>query len=157
MRNHHLVARRTLAASAADEAGTADLGDRRRTERLRLITGKLEAEPASSFPRALGSEAELEAFYRFINNQSFSASDIVAPHIQAAFERASSDGTVIAVHDTTTVEFDAPREDLGPTTGKHRFGFVAHATLLINELDRNTARSCSSRNSESVGQEVDQA
>jgi hypothetical protein len=129
-----VVTRRIQATSAADEVAAANLGDQRRTKRLRLITAQLEAEPAKSFPRVFG-EAELEALYRFINNSSFGAADIVAPHIQATIARALSAGTVLAVHDTTPVEFDAPREDLGPTTGQHRYGFIAHATLLINEQD----------------------
>lgn len=129
-----MATKQVHATTAADEVAEATLGDRRRTKRLRLVTAQLEAEPAKSFPRVF-AQAELEGFYRFINNPSFSAADILAPHVHATVGRASSAGVVLAVHDTTPVEFDAPREDLGPTTGQHRFGFIAHATLLINEQD----------------------
>lgn len=100
---------------------------------MQVIAGLLESEPAKAFPRSMGSDAALEAFYRFINNDGFSAGDIVAPHIAATFERAAAVGSVIAVHDTTHVEYGAVRADLGPTTNKSHFGFIAHAVLLLAE------------------------
>jgi hypothetical protein len=127
--------RRVVATTAGEELAGAELGDRRRVERLRLIAEQLEAEPAKSFPRAMGSDAALEAFYRFINNQGFSAADIVAPHVQATLARASNVGAVVAVHDTTYVEYRGERADLGPTTNKNHYGFIAHAALLIAEAD----------------------
>jgi hypothetical protein len=129
------MSKRARVGTAAEELGGADLGDRRRTERLRVIARQLEAEPAKSFPRATGSDAELEAFYRFINNDAFSAADIMAPHVASTLKRAAAVGSVIAVHDTTHVHYGAAREDLGPTTGKHHFGFIAHAVLLLAEED----------------------
>jgi len=121
--------------SAAQELAGADLGDQRRTVRLGVISERLEAEPAKSFPRSMGSDAALEAFYRFINNEGFGAQDILAPHVAATLKRSTAAGTVIAVHDTTYLEYRSAREDLGPTTSKNHFGFVAHATLLLAEED----------------------
>lgn len=119
--------------TAAEEFVGAELGDLRREGRLQAIVGLLESEPAKAFPRAMGSDAALEAFYRFINNDGFSPDDIVAPHVGATLKRAAAVGSVIAVHDTTHVEYGAVREDLGPTTGKNHFGFIAHAVLLLAE------------------------
>lgn len=120
---------------AAEEFIGADLGDRRRDERLHAIVGSLESEPAKAFPRAMGSNAALEAFYRFINNDGFDPEDIVAPHFATTLKRAEAVGTAIAVHDTTQVEYRAKRADLGPTTGRNHFGFIAHAVLLLAEED----------------------
>ena len=119
--------------SPAQELTRADLGDQRRTARLRLIAERLDAEPAKSFPRSMGSDAALEAFYRFINNEGFTAQDILAPHVAATLERSTAAGTVIAVHDTTYLEYGSAREDLGPTTSKNHFGSVAHTILLLAE------------------------
>jgi hypothetical protein len=127
--------KRAHVRSVAQELSIAELGDRRRTARLQAVAGALEAEPAKSFPRAMGSDAALEAFYRFINNGGFSAADIVAPHIAATWKRANEERTVIAIHDSTLVEYGASREDLGKTAGGQHFGFVAHAVLLIAEQD----------------------
>jgi hypothetical protein len=127
--------KRAHIGTAAEELAGAELGDRRRTERLRVITQVLETEPAKSFPRAMGSDAALEAFYRFINNEGFRAAEIVAPHVEATAKRAKTAGTVIAIHDTTMVEYGSARADLGPTVGGNHFGFVAHVSLLVSEQD----------------------
>jgi hypothetical protein len=129
------MTKQALRVTVAEEMGGAKLGDQRRTERLQLITGLLEVEPEKSFPRSMGSDAALEALYRFINNDGFGASDILAPHVAATLERAEGARTVIAIHDTTHVEYGTARADLGPTTGKHHFGFIAHTTLMLAEED----------------------
>jgi len=118
---------------AVDEFRGAELGDERRAERLQTIIGQLEQDPSKSFPRAMGSDAALEALYRFINNDGFTAADIIAPHLESTMRRARALDTVVAVHDTTCVEYGAKREDLGLTSSKHHFGFVAHVVLMIDE------------------------
>ena len=62
---------------AAEEFAKAELGDERRTKRLIKIAAAVECDPGISFPKAMRSDAELEAFYRFINNESFSAARIL--------------------------------------------------------------------------------
>lgn len=126
-----------LAGTVAMEFEGAALGDRRRTERLTEIARVLEVDPARSFPRAMASDAALEGFYRFINNNGFSAADIVAPHIAATVARACEARVVLAVHDTTLVEYGTERNGLGVTTGKGRsqHGFVAHVGLLLLEAE----------------------
>lgn len=125
-----------MAGTAASEFDGAELGDPRRSNRLRSIVKTLEAEPARSFPRAMGTDAALEGFYRFINSASFDADDIVAPHIAATAKRAAEAELVIAVHDTTLVEYSTRRNGLGVTTSKSRHhGFVAQVGLLLSEAD----------------------
>jgi len=125
----------TRVSKSADEFAAADLGDERRSQRLQMIAGLLEREPAKSFPRAMGTDAALEALYRFINNKGFSAADIVAPHCAASLNRARRAQTVLAVHDSSHIEYGAKRSDLGPTTGKNHFGYVAHVVLLVDEQE----------------------
>lgn len=119
--------------TVVEEFAGADLGDQRRSQRLTVIAGVLDCDPASGFPGAMGSTAALEAFYRFINNDGFTAQEIVAPHIAATLKRAEDMQVVIAVHDTTAVEYDGERNGLGVTTGKGRYGFVAHVSLVLSE------------------------
>jgi hypothetical protein len=107
-----------FAGPVGTEFEGAVLGDRRRTERLTEIAQALELDPALSFPRAMASDAALEAFYRFINNDRFGAADILAPHFSATLARASEVGSVIAVHDTTLVEYGTERNGLGVTRAR---------------------------------------
>lgn len=117
----------------ADEFAGAQLGDARRTERLVKIADSLGRDCQRGFPQALETEAELKAFYRFVNNEGFEAEEVLAPHREATFARAAEQPLVVAVHDTTAVEFDlgSPRKGLGWTTARGRQGFFAHVTLLV--------------------------
>lgn len=112
----------------------AGLGDARLDRRLLRIARSLEGDPAGGFPRAMGSEAELEGFYRFINNDSFRAEDVLAPHVSLTLARARLAKEVVVVHDTTPVEYgdSAPREGLGWTTSGGRQGFFAHVSLVLD-------------------------
>jgi hypothetical protein len=79
------------------------------------------------------SSAELEGFYRFVNNPEIAAGDILAPHHAASLERAEQAKTVLVVHDTTHAEFPGrvPRRGLGMVTTKHSHGFLAHFSLAV--------------------------
>jgi hypothetical protein len=48
-----------------EELGKTDLGDKRRTNRLRQIVSNLSANPESSVPMASGTWAETKATYDF--------------------------------------------------------------------------------------------
>lgn len=128
-------ARRKGIATISSEFEGAELGDERRSKRLLSIVEPLEAQPGGSFPQALGSDAELEAFYRFIGNRSFTAASVLGPHVSRTLERARRAGRVVVVHDTTSVEYKspAPREGLGYTTAAKRQGFLAHVSLVLRE------------------------
>src|SRR3984957_5013571 len=49
------------------------LGDSRLTRRLNLVVRAIEQKPAASFPKIFPSKAELDAFYRFVNNERVSS------------------------------------------------------------------------------------
>ena len=109
------------------------LGDTRRSARLIQIVEALERDPSSGFPQALESAAELEGFYRFINNDAFNSSEVFEPHRRATLQRATQAKEAVIVHDTTAVEFrgENTREGLGYTTAVGRQGFMAHVALVI--------------------------
>jgi len=109
------------------------LGDSRRSARLLQIVEALERDPSSGFPQALESAAELEGFYRFINNDAFNASEVFEPHRRATLHRATQAKEAVIVHDTTAVEFrgENTRAGLGYTTAVGRQGFMAHVALVI--------------------------
>jgi hypothetical protein len=117
-----------------DEFQGAELGDHRRSERLLKIAEALEKSPAVGFPRAMRSDAELEALYRFVNNGAFSARDILAPHFLATRQRAMTAGEVLVIHDSTYFQpaKEAARTEVGIDGGGRRFGFGAHVALLTD-------------------------
>lgn len=114
----------------------ADLGDRRRSERLIRVAAAAAANPSASFRHGLGGGAALEGGYRFINNEEIEAEDILGPHQRQTRERARQRRRVIAIHDTTELAFegDTPREGLGRLRRKGGMqGFYLHTTLVVEE------------------------
>lgn len=111
------------------EYAGAGLGDRRLNTRLQRIAGTLEANPEAGFPQAM-TEAELEAFYRFVSNDKVEPERILAPHVQATLGRCRGRDTVLCVQDTTVFQFGTPREGLGEYSGRTLFGHIAMAVGL---------------------------
>jgi len=68
----------------------APLGDERRSARLERIGEKLALDPARSFPEAMASEGQLEALYRFLNNDDVTFGQIMKPHAAAGRSRQHS-------------------------------------------------------------------
>lgn len=95
--------------SVASEFSGAELGDGRRTKRLEKIAEAFSAAPDRSLPKIARDAAELEAFYRFFENDAFGLDELVLPHARATAERALDYETVLAIHDLT--EFSFPFED----------------------------------------------
>ncbi len=114
--------------------GGAELGDARRSARLLQVVDAVARQPGLGFPRAFESTAELEGFYRFINNDAFDGQAVLKPHRKATQARAEASDGVLFIHDTTTVEFrgEGTREGLGYTTALGRQGFMAHVSLCIS-------------------------
>ena len=117
----------------AEFAG-AELGDKRRTRRLGQIAARLGEGPGRSVPKATQTEAELEACYRFMNNEQVTAEAILAPHQRQTVQRAAAHDEVLVVHDTTGFRFcdDDSRQGLGPLLSKDGAqGFFSHVAMAV--------------------------
>jgi len=90
------------------------------------------SEPAASFPTAAEGDAELEATYRFLNNEAVSAAEIMRPHLHRTVERCGAATAVVVAHDTTEFNFGrSKREDLGRVGRGKSFGFYGHVALAV--------------------------
>jgi hypothetical protein len=118
--------------TVAEELGKARLGDARLTRRLALMADRAMSAPDAGFPQMVASDAELEGVYRFLSNEAVTAEAILRPHVDATLERARAQGTVLAIHDTTSFEFGgvSPRDGLGLMVGSGQ-GFFAHVALAV--------------------------
>jgi hypothetical protein len=121
-----------LVAIEAEFEGVS-LGDERRDRRLIHIAGQMGAKPDASFPAATGSDASLEATYRFLNNEHVSPEAILAPHVCQTVRRAMQADGVVVAHDTTEFNFGTfERGDLGRVGQGKSFGFYGHVSLAID-------------------------
>lgn len=119
------------AKSVAQEMSHAELGDTRRSARLEQTARAIMARPGVSLPRAMGSEAALEAAYRFLGNEHVTPRAILAPHVAATADRVVQNGGAYCISDTTEFRFGGKeRQGLGPLQGAGR-GFLAHISLAV--------------------------
>jgi len=115
------------------EFGGADLGDARRDARLVGLARALSERPEVSLPQALQDRAALKAAYRFFDNKDVSARDILAPHITSSIERMRGEPVILAVQDTTFIDYGGHRatEGLGPMNDRNGWGLLCHGTLAF--------------------------
>ena len=115
------------------EFAHVDLGDKRLNERLKRLVSVLAQHPSASLPEATGTPAMLKAAYRFFDNEAAVAAHILESHIQATRVRVSAFDTVLAVQDTTSLDWTHHRATtgLGPLESAHRRGLFVHTTLAM--------------------------
>jgi len=118
---------------ADEEFGDADLGDVRRTERLKHLATVLMAQPSASIPTATEDLPTLKAAYRFFANDHVQPEAMLASHVQSTQRRMQAVPLVLAVQDTTYLDWtDHPAtKDLGPLAAPSHQGLLAHTTLAI--------------------------
>jgi transposase-like protein/transposase Tn5 family protein len=118
---------------AVREFAEAELGDARRTQRLITVATQLAQQPGASFPEACGSGAALKATYRLLGNEAVAPAELLASHVGATYERAVRIPVVLAVQDTTEVDWTghAATRGLGPLGSPAHQGLMVHTTLAF--------------------------
>ena len=119
-----------------DEVRGAAFGDQRLTKRLGKVIDELGAKPNMSVPAATFGKAEMEAAYRFFDNDRVSPENILQPHIEATRERISQADVVLLVQDTTDLDLTRPNQQVrgaGPLEYDTRRGFFFHPLLAFND------------------------
>src|SRR5688572_417803 len=113
-------------AWAREQFGGADLGDRRRTERLALVAARIAADPAASIPGQMEGWAEAKAAYRLLDADGATFEAIATPHWNRT--RACGPGRFLALSDTTELDFGIHRQvpGLAPTGNGGGHGFHLH-------------------------------
>jgi hypothetical protein len=93
---------------ATTEVGHACLGDQRLTTRLVRLVTDLAAQPSASLPQACGTPAATKAAYRFFDTEAVTPQAIQAAHQQTTLERLRGAPLVLAIQDTTDLDFRHP-------------------------------------------------
>jgi hypothetical protein len=120
---------------AAEEFGEADLGDERLNYRLAELARTLGDRPQASLPDASGEQAGLKAAYRFFDNTKAEPNAILQSHIEASYRRMASEKLVLAVQDTTYLDWTKhpATKGLGPLVSASHQGMVVHSTIGFTE------------------------
>ena len=120
-------------AWAVTEFAEAELGDVRRTMRLVELAHVLAQHPTAALPEACGDDAMLKAAYRFFANDAIAPHDVLDSHIEATYRRLRHVPVVLAVQDTTEVDWTShpATRGLGPLGPKACQGLLVHSTLAF--------------------------
>ncbi|MGF1743063.1 hypothetical protein L4C34_18755 [Vibrio profundum] len=126
---------------AADHFKRANLGDKRRAERLTRVAAQMATGSGQSLARTcLGDEAKLEGAYRLIRNDKVCPSVIRAAGFEHTAQVVVDIPEILALEDTTSLSYKhsvAPElGKLGKLTDKSR-GWWVHSVML---LDSHTSR-----------------
>lgn len=90
---------------ATQEVRYAQLGDARLNKRLAKVVEDLAAQPESSVPQACGTWPATKAAYRFWDNPRVKPDCILSGHQQSTVERLQGQDTILAIQDTTDLDF----------------------------------------------------
>lgn len=107
-----------------------NLGDERLNQRGQYCLSKILQEPTLSFPDIFNQSKELQGFYRFINNSSFTSSELKESIFEETKNNIASCSEAIVIHDTTQVKL--PSKSLEIPEFKFSKGFFAHLSLIVD-------------------------
>jgi hypothetical protein len=121
---------------AAEEFGRCALPDARLKVRLLTLARDFYARPSANVPQACGSRAKTKAAYRFLDHPDTRMDTLLQPHYAATEARLSQESVVLAVQDTTSLDYTrhAATEGLGPVGSWPHGpqGLQLHSTLAFN-------------------------
>jgi len=118
-----------------EEFAQAALPDPRLCQRLQRITTAFAQKPTAPIPQSCSSWSQAKGAYRFLENERVVSSHIRQAHHQATLDRVKAHPVVLAVQDTTMLNYSThPKtQGLGPL-GSHSprvIGLLLHSTLAI--------------------------
>jgi hypothetical protein len=118
---------------ARAEFGHAELGDDRRTDRLLMIATAFAQQPTAPIPQACGPGPAIQGAYRFFENDDLDPEAIRDAHHQATLERVRQHPIVLALQDTSSLNYSTHPQThgLGPigTRQQNILGLLLHSTL----------------------------
>lgn len=121
---------------AEEEWGQASLGDTRLVQRLISLGRDRYAHPQASIPQTCGSRSKTKAAYRFFDHEKVTLQNLLSPHIEATTKRVAKEKVVLAIQDTTSLNYGThpATENLGPITNIPTgvVGLLLHSTLAVN-------------------------
>jgi len=121
---------------AEEEFGAARLGDERLRRRLVVMARDFYARPHAQIPQACQSRAKTKAAYRFLKHPDTTMDRVLDSHVAAARQRIAKEPIVLAVQDTTSLNYSThpATENLGPIGSRPDglIGLLVHDTMAFS-------------------------
>ena len=116
----------------ADELNGIDLGDERLNKRSKHLLEAFAANPEASINAACNGWGDTVAAYRFFDNEVVSPEELLRPHREATLRRMAQHPVVLAVQDTTELDYTKhPPKDARCLNKADRFGLYSHLHLAV--------------------------
>jgi len=125
--------------------GHANLGDKRRTDRLVQLTDQLCLRPGGTLPQKFRCPADLQAFYRLMDTDEVTHDAILGAHRQATLKHIENlDTPILVLHDSTELEYTDHKSlvELGQIGNGNRRGYITHNSLAVNPENREVLGLC---------------
>ena len=122
-------------ADLSAELAGCQFGDVRLTKRARKLADVFSQKPNISMPAALQTKADIEACYRFFNNEKVTPEKILQPHIEQTYQRIRQLDFVLLVQDTTELDLTRPEQQVqgaGPLDSESRRGLFYHPLVAFD-------------------------
>jgi hypothetical protein len=120
---------------AHENFAAADLGDKRRTDRLVESARRAARRPGGSLPHMMHDPAALDGFYRLMDGPTVTHASVIGPHVQRTRGRmrAAAD-PVLILKDITELDFTTHRTltGLGQIGNGSRRGYLCHNSLAVD-------------------------
>lgn len=113
-----------------EEFASIDLGDRRLNERATTLLGALGNRPNLSIPAACSGHSEMQAAYRFFDNDKVTFEKVLSPHALHTLQRIGEHPVALLVNDTSEINLTRPEQavvGVGDLDGSSRQGLLLHA------------------------------
>jgi hypothetical protein len=121
---------------AEEEFGGCTLPDARLQARLLLLARDFYARPQANVAQACASRAKTKAAYRFLDHDQTTMDTLLQPHFLATEVRVRAEAIVLAVQDTTSLNYTAHAATggMGPigSTANGPQGLHLHSTLAFS-------------------------
>lgn len=118
-----------------EEFAHVNLTDARLNSRCQSVAAAMTAQPNAPINQACEDWADTKAAYRFFDNDNVTAERILSPHKQRTVERMSQHALVLAVQDTSFLNYTHHPKTEGTgaigTKKQQQSGFVMHSTLAL--------------------------
>ncbi len=85
-------------------------GNQRLKNRFKKVLDAMSRKPSLKFPAGCNGRAEVDAAYRFLDNEHVTFQSILGPHADATLERIREQTVVLIPQDTTELDLTRPRE-----------------------------------------------
>ena len=125
----------TMADWGSQEMAGVELGDKRLNRRAVETVVKLSKRPSGSIPQGCDEWADTKATYELFKNEKVTAEKLRQPHQARTWERVAQHECVLAVQDTSYLDYThyEKMEGIGPIGSEAQKvrGVVMHSTLAV--------------------------